>query len=247
MDPLALQWLPFGGLIAFAVTGALVGTRLLRLARRTRERAAFLLGGALLLAGAVGPAGITIAAVLGPARPGVVPYAWGLGLAAINLAASLLYAFNWSVFHGSSRRAVAVGAIAIALTWTTFAISAATSGLDRIGLLDPFAFASLAGRLLAFVWAGVVSLDQWSKARRRAELGLVEPAVVRRLGLWGLGASAAATLFTLNLVRGLLGDSDPSSPIALTLVPALGLIASASILLAFFEAPWRRRRRAAAA
>ena len=243
-----LSVLPFAGLLSFALCGAGVGVRLMVLALRQRSQPALWMGLGLLSAGALGPACIVAAAMAGARDPSIIPLWWGLGLFVISLGTTFVYVFNARVFHAGSRIAAWSAAIAVAAMWLCLALSVERGGLARVGVFDPFGFLALAGRIGCFLWSAFASFDQFAKARRRQRLGMVEAAVVRRFAYWGTGAACAGSLLLTNLVRNLLGDSSPDSPVALTLVPGLGVAASACIALAFFPLPrWLTRLRRAPA
>jgi hypothetical protein len=77
--------------------------------------------------------------------------------------------------------------------------------------------------------------------QRRARIGLVEPAVVNRVLLWGIGSLAAFAMSGYGLLtRVALG---PVQSDGMRLVSsALGMIAAVAIWLAFFPPAAYRRR-----
>jgi hypothetical protein len=237
-----MEALPFLGMGGFVLASLAVGARLLRLAARTRALPETAIGLALVLAGGFGPALVTAAGALHASSPRASAGCWGFGLLVLNFGATALYLFTWRVFHPRSPWAASAVAAGIVLMFGGLVFQAAASGFGRLGLLDPFAYASFCGRAASFGWASASALREHGIARRRAAFGLVDPQVVDRFRLWGIGSGAAFLVFAVNLARNLAGELDPASRVALSTTPALGMVAAVAIALAFFPPAIYRRR-----
>lgn len=182
--------------LAFVVVGALVGIRLLLLARRTRQLPELAVGLALLLIGGIG---YPIAVVGG--TPGAVEPATGVRMTVVStfvIDAGFVNVvlFTWSVFRrkeawgrallgvlAASYVVHAVG-IAFASVHMTSASEIMTSGL---GL-------TLFGQALnsvAFGWTAIEAYRYWWMLRKRAAIGLGDAVTTNRFLLWAIAATAS--------------------------------------------------------
>jgi hypothetical protein len=204
----ALAGVSFLGLI---IVSLVVGTRLLLLARRTRELPELVLGLSLVI-------------VMGLAYPGMVLIDIDLGLssatqrgvmfglnALLDLGFLLLFVFTARVFragNGAARLMVAVAAatfvVHLWLVGTTLHASAdlaaGRAATTIYGLL------SLGTAAVGYAWSGCEALAHWRRLLRRRRLGLVDPVLCNRMWLWTmmsfsslLGALATSVYLVLGI------------------------------------------------
>lgn len=222
------------GLAAYCGVSLVVGTRLLLLARRTREQPELLIGLAFLTGGAVGY-GLVVASTLvvesSPERARVLFYA---GMPLISLCAICLYRFWQKLYHPQPGWASAFVALATVLLAVGLGAQWSTSTAGDAYSTNPWY------RLQLFVQAGAYAINFVANARfqatlrRRMVLRLADPIVVNRVFLWALASAAVCTqyLYTLILVLGAApGERAEPHPGVISL---LGLGAAAAMLLAFF-------------
>ena len=172
--------------LAFIVAGVVVGVRLLRLARRTGGSAERHVGlGMLGICGLSYPLTLLVMSGALPEPAGrFVFVASTFGLAAGTICIS---AFVQGVFRPEEswarwlHRAIAAGWTAIALGFAVLALRTSTADLLGVGVGY---FVRQVGMAVVYVWAAVEALRYWQQLRRRCVLGLAEPIVTNRVGLW---------------------------------------------------------------
>lgn len=235
------KWLGIGVLVQL-VACAVVGLRLLGLARRTREIPELSLGLAFVLLGAVGYP-LSIAARLGPPGEGTA-IVLAIALAAQDAACLAIYVMNWQTFHKQGRIAPALVAVAAA-GFVASSAGGLASGLDAHVGHGAWYFVGLAFRFGAFVWAATDSTRWFLALRRRQQLGLADPVVVDRFRLWSFATLCICVAFAVFLAGLLLHGESGVAP---WVIPCTSLVSGASgvaIWLAFFP-PRRYLARVAA-
>jgi len=230
-----LRILGFG---SFLGASAVVGTRLLLLARRTRQLPETALGLAFVLAGTLGWALLFLSAQEDGVMGLPAPWLRGAGVLSTALGSAGLWVFTWRVFRPDAPWARALCGLGIAAALVGIAGEGLTNGFLRVdrGL---WFWVGFAGRSLPFVWASAESIRYYRRMERQAALGLGDPGVQRRFLLWGVGSGAAAGVFAVGAAT-LLLTSDPSPlarPLPSILASVLGLVAAVSFWLAFFPGP----------
>jgi hypothetical protein len=242
--------------LLFIAGSALVGVRLLLLARRTRQSPERLLGGAILCSAVLGY-GLLIASLVvrgGPsaavATSAAVPPAaivlTGAGKIFHDMGVTLFLVFVLTVFRPSDRIARALFLGALALLWGGLAAGALGGSFraERVGSLPWFSeYLVIWGYP---VWMMAESYRYWAMLRRRAALGLADPVVVNRVWLWGTGSLfTALAIWTASVPYALLGHpalleaSTPWVRIATALAGAASISCS---YLAFVPPAWYLRR-----
>jgi hypothetical protein len=191
-DPILManQILVAAGNGLFILVSTAIGLRLLLLWRRTRELPEFLIGAGLLM-----PAVVTVpfAAFAGLSSPTVanihIP-TLSIGLLGVAASIALLMAFTWRVFRPSSMAAATFAlctSAAALVVCTLFVHSLATApGDTKPGeAYSPYAIAIMLLFQIWYAWMAIESLGEWRRAGRRLALGLSDPVLVNRFGLWG--------------------------------------------------------------
>jgi hypothetical protein len=244
-----MELLGIAGSIAFSIACAVVGVRLLWLARRTRHAPELAMGVAFASSGAVGFT-ITVAADLirrsggDPALVGRLSQAamifFFLGYLGLSVG-------SWRIFRPREswprNLVIAIGAV------LACAALVMISGSD----LSPGSRSEVASWIgigtgsCVFAWAGTESFLLFAQMRKRLRLGLVEFAVVDRVRLWGVGMFGAWAMTAHALVYRVTTGTSLMPDGQRLMSSGFGLVAAIAIWLAFFPPAFYRRRFAAAA
>ena len=218
------------GFGAFVGVSLWVGSRLLLLARRTRQIPELAIGTALLLGGA-GYCGITAAFRLHLVPDALLAPAFACSMALLEVGVIALVFGVWKVFRPGARWAAALlgaGVVVLAVSYV-----AALLGFRPDGARSPFVFWSFnVIGASAYAWSAFECFRYTAVLRRRARIGLVDPELAHRFLLWALAGSAGASVFAAGMVgRLLLEGPHPGVQLAQSLS---GLAAGVSLWLAFF-------------
>lgn len=211
--------------------GAVVGGRLLALARRTREIPELAVGAGLFSYTVICQPLILLGGALGPSIPDGARLALSLGVSlssAVTIAG--LYLFSWRVFRAEARwaRALTFAGIAVALAM------AAVNALLREGATNPTtALVSVVNYAVAFSWGGFESLRYYALLRRRAAIGLGDPVVRNRFLLWGASMATGALIDVLLVSCLLAGRNLGTDPIAIALCMIAAAVNAICWYLAF--------------
>ena len=150
---------------------------------------------------------------------------------------------TWRIYRPAAqwpRRVLAIAVLVIVVACATiFATRDASPG----GVREIAIWMGIAVGIGTFGWSAGESFALYGQLQKRARIGLVEPAVVNRVLLWGIGSLAAFAMSGHGLLmRIVLG---PAVSDGMRLVSsALGLIAAVAMWLAFFPPAAYRRRMA---
>lgn len=230
------------GIAVMIAADALVGVRLLLLARRTRRTPELAFALSFLLLGVVGyPLSIV-------ARRAADPSALlAVALTAQDLACLCMYVATWRTFWPGSpwaRALVQAAAGAFALSLLGDSLLAGRWSFHDGGAAYYLGFAA---RATAFVWAALEASRYHAMLRRRLALGLAEPVLVDRFRLWALAAASISLGFAVFLLGRLFTDNVADSPVVLAASSLVGISAGAAMLLAFAPPAAYLRRVAARA
>lgn len=221
--------------LAFVVVSAILGVRLLALARRTHRMPELALGLAYVTVGALGyPLGL-ISAVPGLPEP-AARACFALSHLFTGLGSAAVYVFTCNVFRPDARWArwiVRVAAAALAVQ-TAFSVSRALTG-DPTQFAVPDAAFSVRQAITAFsyAWTAIEALRYRELMVRRLALGLAEIEVVNRFLLWAIaGVGAFLGSGTMSIVS-LVGALPWQNPVALSAVGLGGVTSATCAWLAF--------------
>jgi hypothetical protein len=232
----AVELLALVSALAFAGVGATVGVKLLWLARRTRALPERLVGLSLfLLSGVAWPLLLTVS--LATSLPSAaLRAAWCVASLAMCAGWSGVFLFTWQVFRpgpGWARQLALLGIVVECGAGLAGVIRALT--LDELAALrtpSPSGLVLLLGAEAVYAWATVESIRYRALLVRRIPLGLADPVVANRFGLWawtcafGFGSLLPAVLAQL-------GGGDPNSATSRLVVGVLGLLSSVTLYFAF--------------
>jgi len=216
------------GIVVMIAADAVVGARLLLVARRTRQVPELAFGLSFLLLGVVGyPLSI---AARRAADPGCMLAA---ALTAQDLACLAMYVATWRSFRPGDpwARGVVVTA-ACAFTLSLLGDSLATEGWAlRDG--GPAYYLGFVARAAAFLWAALEAGRYHAMLRRRLTLGLADPVLVDRFRLWTLASASIGLGFAVFLLGRLFTANVAESPLVLGASSVVGVSAGVAMLLAF--------------
>ncbi len=241
-------------LLTMAVVGAVVATRLVLVARRTRGLPELAMGLGLLLVTVLGGPLAALGRLPGmvSTAPGNLLFGGGLLLAITGI--GFIYVFTWRVFHPDRGWAKALlGGVAATLivAWLGL-VHGNAQGITLEEILPytrPWGIAVVVLVAGAFLWTGVESLSYHASLRRRRALGMSDPVVVNRFFLWTVSSFAATALCAVIVGTMLAGGAPMNDPLPLTSIGLASTAVSVAWYLAFLP-PDRYlrliRRRAAA-
>jgi len=232
------------GALTMIGVDAVVGVRLLGIARRTRQLPEAMLGMAFLLLGGIGYPLTTAArrGALGSEEGNAALMA--LGLLTQNVACFGVYLMTARTFRSGEGWARALVWLAAAAFTASLAGQAAT---DRFAphSMSPAYWLGLGARTAAFAWACAESWRQYRLATRRLQLGLVDPLVANRFLLFALGMGGVLSAFLVFVAGSLTSENPAESRWVLALTGCVGVLTAVPTWLAFLPpAAYRRYLRA---
>lgn len=222
--------LPLIGFGSFVVASLAVGTRLLLLARRTRETAEGALGAALLLGGGIGYLLMVLALDVLPRE--WAPPALLLANASLHTGALFLAMGTAHIFRpGDPRGRAGVAAVALVLGFSYTLRLADASTIPAAPLVF---WSDTIGSGAAYAWSALEAGRSAARLRRRVRLGLADAAVARRVALWSAACAAAVAIHAASGANRFL-VTQGTHPAVLAASSALGLGAAACLWLAFLR------------
>jgi len=224
----------------FILTCLVVGTRVLRLALRTRQIPEWALGIVLFVSGGLGYSLLFIRS-LAFMPSGLKGATFAAGLVALSVGSAALYLFNWRVFRAKSMWAALLFAGALLLLFVSFLAEALTTGFEGERNVVWYTVGTVT-RGIAYGWTAAESLHHHARLRRALRFGLADPMVADRFRLWGLGAAAIFTSFVIVFASGLIGEPTTHPPEVVAVVACLGIPAAIAMALAFQPPAFYRRR-----
>jgi len=242
-----IELLALTSAVAFVAVGATVGVKLLRLARRTRALPETLVGASLLLLSAVAWPLLLIVSTPEPPPDVVLRIGWAGAALAMALGWSGVFLFTWRVFRSDAGWGRWLAGLGISVE-----LGAGLAGAVRAVLVaDPHllrrpwasGLVLLVGALVVYGWTAFESFRYCALLRRRIPLGLADPLVADRFGLWGFTAMFGFVSIAPAVLAQLSGG-DPNSPSSHLVVGVFGLLSSAALYVAFLPpAAYVRRAR----
>lgn len=246
------------GLIAlavFVVFNTAVGLRLLHTAARGGGAAAWTCGFGFTLIGLLGHP-LHMISGAGAVPVGEVHQALGAaGSVFIAAGLSAFFAFTLIAFRRTQTWAWIFTGTAIVLLFA--------SAFGQIGALAtappemPSAEATRTWSLslgilstICYAWSGIEGVAAWTRARKRAALGLTDPLTANRILLWGMHGVCVTVLNAMLITLSAQGVNLGESLLAQVSTAFFSLVSSFTITLAFFPtrawASWVRRSAALA-
>lgn len=225
-------------LATMALAGVIVGFRLLALGRRTRQQPELLMGlglvGVAVLGGPLAFVGRLPALVATPLGDGL----FAVGLAATQTGIALFCVFTWLVFRRDALWAtlllvLAVGALGVEWLGLLHASARGTTMEEILPHTRPWGVAIVSTLALAFAWTGCEAWTYHRRLRRQLALGLGDPVVANRMGLWATAGFATVLLCGVIAACMLAGLAPLRHPIPLVALALSSLCASTCWLLAF--------------
>jgi hypothetical protein len=237
---LALQLL---GQAAFVAASLVLGTKLVRLWRRTRELPELCVGLSFLLGGGLAYVAWSVLAIGG--ATGAAPR-----MLAPILLVGLLATCAGAIANGVAiARIYRPGARWTAPLLAVLGVVMLAGMAGTIVIPPPRSSAAFWTGLLATVpiwtWAAAESFALARTLNRRAKIGLADPVVVSRILFWGVSAAIVTTMTLLAFVARLLAG--PVQPPAVGAVNALLGMGSALVIWLGFFPPRAFRERLARA
>jgi hypothetical protein len=230
-----MQGLSAAATLAFVAVSAILGVRLLALARRTRRMPELALGLAYVTVGALGyPLGLVSA---WPGLPEAAARAcFALSHLFTGVGSAAVYVFTCTVFRPDARWArwlVRAAAFGLAVQAAASVARALTGDPARFAAPDAAFTVRQAITAFSYGWTAIEALRYRELMVRRLVLGLAEPEVVNRFLLWAIaGVGAFLGSGTMSIVS-LVGAMPWQDPIALSAVGLGGVTSAVCAWLAF--------------
>jgi hypothetical protein len=233
-------------LILYIGVTTVVGSRLLWLGLRTHHRPEVLLGAGSVLVGTVGLP-LSFVSGFGGASGEVHVALWSASELVTQVGILCFYGFTQQVFRPGvtwARAAIVLAAVAlpVCLAGATHALAAAPPEMLSAQATGGWLLFCQFGYGGAFVWSAVEGLSNYSSARRRVAIGLLEPAVANRFLLFAIFGLCGAGIVLANAAAILLGHNIATSLVVLIPSATLSLASSVVLLLAILPPPWYRAR-----
>jgi hypothetical protein len=228
------------GMLAFLVSSATIGVRLLLLHRRTSQVPELALAVGFLVGGVVGYAPETVFLSFDFFSPEVEATGLLVTQVAIRIAALSILLFTYSVFRSGVLWAkcwVTLLFGLLLLSWWMFPQTQtyAENARDQLWY-DVFTVA----RSTCIGWGATESFIYYSKLRRRAALGLSDPVLTHRFLMWGVGLGAMTLLMASTLLASWVGV-DPTVSGWVLLESTAGMTGAVTLWLTFFPTQAYRR------
>lgn len=219
--------------LAFLLVMTILGLRLLMLAWQNGQAAELLLGLSFLLGGSLG-ATVEAVAMAGAEQIPNAGLLLGMGkfFGMVGMLASCL--FTWWVFRRDDARGVVAIAFIMLVIVTAFAGHAASGAFETGEIARQWFLLELAGRVATPGWLGLEAYWYWRAMQRRAALGLAEPVVVNRFGLWVVASVSGVVCLSSSVPPLFLEAGHPLLDADMLLFAAAGIATVVAYWLAFF-------------
>jgi len=229
---------------AFIAAGALVGARLLLLAKRTRQVPDFIVGFSLFILSAVAYPLILLSSVGNLSLDATRWFSIG-SVSTLATGWVGVFVFTKQVFRPGVgwARALMLAGIAATGFGLVFGIEHALNAPDLTTLRTPSGGVLViqAAALVLYTWTGLEGLLCWQQARKRLALGLADPLVANRFLLWAwIGVFSTLTVAPAFVVTLLGGDG--TTHVGARFCTAIGGLACAINLQLAFLPPASYRR-----
>lgn len=176
----------------------------------------------------------------------------GVGHVGLSLACIALYRFTRVVFRPTDQAARIGEQAGILASIVTLAAVFLTDGLTNEQSLS--VLAANAARLSSYAWSLAEALRYWLMMRKRVAIGLADPIVANRFGLWSIWMGGLTLMLGVVLALRLLGlfvglDSQMLPVILPKVLPVLrltlasvALVSGTAVWLTFFPPEFYARR-----
>jgi hypothetical protein len=161
-----------------------------------------------------------------------------VGLLGAAAGIALVMAFTWRVFRPTSRVAASfalgTGAAAfVASTLFVHALATAPADAAPTEAYGPYGLGIMGLFQIWYAWMAIEALGEWRRAGRRLALGLSDPVVVNRFGLWG--SLGVVQLFNgaVSIAFEASGHSMLTEPLPALWIAVVGLVTGTLMLLTF--------------
>jgi hypothetical protein len=238
------------GSLVFILSSLVLGTWLLRLARRTRQLPELLLGTSYFFGGFLGSClTFYLYSPLKPQEP-TLSLLWFVLRSTVAVSCGLLIAMAWKVFRAGEAWAKALFYVALA-GLVSYAFQDALMTGKFMGSLPPVAeqlrhpghWTGFVSVSLPYFWLAWESFNYQAMLRRRWRIGLPADLVVAaRMRLWATAMGSQALMFVLVEIVRVVGALTGRPIFPGLLISVLGCICAVCLWLAFFMPQSQVRR-----
>jgi hypothetical protein len=227
---------------AYCFAAFIVGTRLLRLARRTRELPELMIGCSFLSGGTLGYPASIASQLLAPDSPAVAWPVAGLGSMGLSVASACVLVAWWRIYQPLKPW----GRWAVVL-WTLLLIQVFVLELSRSAAelapgaspWEPLRVIAQGVPYAAMAWSG---FRYHARLRRRMRVLRTDPVVANRILLWNVAATCVTLQYLFYLAYPYIDRFYDAGAAAPAYNGILGLIIAICISCAFYPLPTYLRR-----
>lgn len=233
---MAVELLSLASALAFVAVGATVGVKLLWLAHRTGALPERMVGASMVLLSAVAWPLLLLVSIPNPLPNGALRAAWCVAALAMSCGWSGVYLFTWQVFRpgpGWARTAAGLGICILLAAGMAGVIRGLTlEDLKQLRAPSPSGLVLVLTAQAVYLWTTVEAVRYRALLKRRIPLGLADPLVADRLGLWAWTCAFGFSSLVPSVLAHVTGG-DPNTTGSRLLVGVCGLLSSAALYFAF--------------
>jgi hypothetical protein len=220
--------------LAYCLASLIVGVRLVRLARRTREVPELMIGSCFLSGGLIGYPASVAAQLMVSGSPALARWMAGASSVGLALAAACMLVAWWKIYHPASRWGPWVVPIWSALL-AVICVSQMGRPVEELGLganpSESYRVIAQGGAYAAIAFSG---FRYHRLLRRRLGLGLADPVVANRIWLWNIAATAVTLQYSYALAVPWLNSLFDAVSVAPAFIGTMGVVIALSITYAFY-------------
>ena len=227
---------------AYCIAAMIVGTRLIRLARRTGELPELMIGCSFLSGGTLGYPASIASQLLAADSPAVACPVAGLGSMGLSVASACILVAWWRIYQPLE----SWGRWAVGL-WTLFLIQVFVLELTRSAaelapIANPWETLRVVAQGAPYAAMACSGFRYHARLRRRMRVLLTDPVVVNRILLWNVAATCVTLQYVYYLAYPYLDRFCDAEAAAPAYNGILGLIIALCISCAFYPLPAYLRR-----
>lgn len=231
---------------AYCLAALVVGVRLVRLARRTREVPELMIGTSFLSGGVIGYPASVVALQTASESPALAQWMAGASAVGLSISAACMLVAWWKIYHPASPWmpwVVSVWMVLLAVVCVTQMGRPASELALGANPWETHRVLVQGGAYAAIAWSG---FRYHALLRRRMRIGLADPVVANRIWLWNLAATAVTLQYGYTLAAPWLNALFDAMKAAPAFVGTLGVTIALCITHAFYPPQgylrWIQRR-----
>lgn len=222
--------------LAFVAVGSTVGVKLLWLAHRTGALPERMVGASMVLLSGVAWPLLLLVSLPNPLPNPVLRAAWCVAALAMSGGWSGVYLFTWHVFRPGPgwARTLALGGIGVlfAAGFAGVARGVMIEDLAQLRASSPSGLVLVLAAQAVYVWTTIEAIRYRALLKRRIPLGLADPLVADRFGLWAWTCALSFSSLVPSVFATVTG-ADPNTTASRLIVGMCGILSSTTLYFAF--------------